>query len=159
LPGRERPCVTNQVAYPGECGHRDLRDARVKGAKELQKKARDTFSRNIKDKARLPHCWLLFATTAEDKWIWPPSEQGVNARSGWQESQWWGLWGPKRMDEWATAYASEFKVPVNARAWAALLRALQALGWAALVECKKLWKVFCKLRAGESAEVDQAGGG
>ncbi len=57
------------------------------------------------------------------------------------------------MDEWATAYASEFKVPVNARAWATPLRALQALGWAALTECKKVWKVFCKLRAGESAEV------
>ena len=57
------------------------------------------------------------------------------------------------MDEWATAYASEFKVPVDARAWATLLRALQALGWAALAECKKVWKVFCKLRAGESAEV------
>ncbi len=37
---------------------------------------------------------------------------------------------------------------------ATLLRALQAaLGWAALAECKKTWKVFCKLRAGESAEV------
>ncbi len=121
-------------------------DARVKAAKELQEKAREIFSRKIKDKAgRLPHWWLLFATTVEDKWIWPPSEQGVNARSGWQESQWWGLWGPKRMDEWVTAYASEFKVPINARAWATLLRALQALGWAALAECKKVWKVFCKL--------------
>ncbi len=57
------------------------------------------------------------------------------------------------MDEWATAYASEFKVPVNSRAWATLLRALQALGWAALAECKKVWKVFFKLRAGASAEV------
>ncbi len=64
-----------------------------------------------------------------------------------------GLWGPKRLDEWATAYELEFKVPVKARAWATLLRALQALGWAALAECKKVWKIFCKLRAGESAEV------
>jgi hypothetical protein len=91
--------------------------------------------------------------SADDKWMWPPSEQGVNARSGWQETHWWGLWGPKRLDEWATAYELEFKVPVKARAWATVLRALQALGWAALAECKKVWKVFCKLRAGKSAEV------
>jgi hypothetical protein len=64
-----------------------------------------------------------------------------------------GLWGPKRLDEWATAYEREFKVPVKARAWATFIRALQALRWAALAECKKVWKVFCKLRAGESAEV------
>ncbi len=57
------------------------------------------------------------------------------------------------MDEWATAHVAEFNVPVNARAWATLLRALQALGWAALAECKTVLKVFCKLRAGESAEV------
>ncbi len=49
-----------------------------------------------------------------------------------------GFVGPKRMDEWATAYASEFKFPVNARAWATLLRALHALGWAALAECKNV---------------------
>ncbi len=40
----------------GECGYRDLRDARVKSAKELQEKARDIFLRKIKDKAgHLPH--------------------------------------------------------------------------------------------------------
>ena len=49
--------------------HRDLRDARVKSAKELQEKARVIFTRKIKDKAgRLPHWWLLFAITADDKW-------------------------------------------------------------------------------------------
>ncbi len=57
------------------------------------------------------------------------------------------------MDEWASAHVADYNVPVSARAWATLLRALQALGWAALAECKKVWKVFCKLRAGESAEV------
>ena len=57
------------------------------------------------------------------------------------------------MDEWASTHVADFNVPVNARAWATLLRALQALGWAALAECKKVWKVFCTLRAGESAEV------
>ena len=110
----------------------------MKAAKELQGKAREIFTKKIKDKeGRLPHWWLLFAISADDKWIWPPSEQGVDARSGWQETQWWGLWGPKRLDEWATAYEREFKVPVKARAWATLIRALQALGWAALAECKK----------------------
>ncbi len=64
-----------------------------------------------------------------------------------------GAMGSKRLDEWSTAYEREFKVPVKARARATLIRALQALGWAALAECKKVWKVFCKLRAGESAEV------
>ncbi len=142
-PAGSAPVLQTRWHILGECGHRDLRDARVKGAKELQENAREIFSRKIKDKAgRLPHWWLLFATTVDDKWIWPPSAQGVNARSGWQESHWWGLWGPERMDEWTTAYASEFKVPVNARAWATLLRALQALGWAALAECKKVRKVF-----------------
>ncbi len=59
----------------GECGYHDLRDARVKGAKEMQEKAREIYSRKIKDKAgRLPYWWLLFATTVDDKWIWPPSE-------------------------------------------------------------------------------------
>ena len=85
---------------------------------------------------------MLFAITADDKWIWPPSEPGVNARSGKQESHWWGLWGPKRLDEWASAYAAEFKVPVSARAWGTLLRALQALGWASLAECKSVVEVI-----------------
>ena len=153
-PAGSAPVLQTRWHILGECGHQDLRNARVKGAKELQGKAREIFTKKIKDKSgRLPHWWLLFATTADDKWIWPPSEQGVNDRSGWQESQWWGLWGPKRMDEWASAHVADFNVPVNARAWATLLRALQALGWAALAECKKVWKVFCKLRAGESAEV------
>jgi len=153
-PAGNAPVLQTRWHILGECGHRDLRDARVKSAKELQEKARVIFTRKIKDKAgRLPHWWLLFAITADDKWIWPPSEQGVNDRSGWQESHWWGLWGPKRLDEWASAYEEEFKVPVSARAWGGLLRALQALGWAALAECKSVWKVFCKLRAGESAEV------
>ncbi len=71
----------------GKCGHRDSRDARVKSVKELQEKARDIFLRKIKNMAgRLPHWWLLFATTSDDKWIWPPSERGLNARSGWMES-------------------------------------------------------------------------
>ena len=78
---------------------------------------------------------------------------GERPGSGWQESHWCGLWGPKRLDEWASAYEEELKVPVSAMAWGSLLRALQALGWAALAECKFVWKVFCKLRAGESAEV------
>jgi hypothetical protein len=52
---------------------------------------------------------------AEDKWIWPESEQGVNAKAGWQESHWWGLWGPKRTDEWADAYLAEYKVPMSDR--------------------------------------------
>jgi hypothetical protein len=35
--------------------------------KELQEKAREILSRKIKDKAgRLPHWWLLFATTLDD---------------------------------------------------------------------------------------------
>ena len=33
---------------------------------------------------RLPNWELLYAITAEDKWIWPESEQGVNAKAGWQ---------------------------------------------------------------------------
>jgi hypothetical protein len=153
-PAGSTPVLQTRWHVLGECGHSDLRDARVKAAKELQGKAREIFTKKIKDKeGRLPHWWLLFAISADDKWIWPPSEQGVDARSGWQETQWWGLWGPKRLDEWATAYEREFKAPVKARAWATLIRALQALGWAALAECKKVWKVFCKLRAGESAEV------
>ena len=114
-PAGNAPVLQTRWHILGECGHRDLRDARVKSAKELQEKARVIFTRKIKDKAgRLPHWWMLFAITADDKWIWPPSEQGVNDRSGWQESHWWGLWGPKRLDEWASAYEEEFKFPVSA---------------------------------------------
>ena len=54
---------------------------------------------------------MLYATNKEDQWIWPESEQGVQARSGWQESHWWGLWGSKRMDEWAEAHAREHNAP------------------------------------------------
>ena len=56
------------------------------------------------------------------------------------------------MDEWATNYAAANGGVVSAMAWAMLLRALQQLGWAAVRECKKVWKIFCKLRAGEDAE-------
>ena len=59
------------------------------------------------------------------------------------------MWGPKRMDEWADAHLAEYKVPVSDRAWSTLLRVLQQLGWAALAQCKMVWKVFCRLRAGE----------
>ncbi len=77
------PVLQTRWHILGECGHPDLRNARVKGAKDLQAMAHETFSKKIKDKAgRLPQWWLLFANTADDKWIWPPSEQGVNARSG-----------------------------------------------------------------------------
>ncbi len=56
-----------------ECGHCDLRDARVKAAKELQAKAREIFTKKIKEKeGRLPHWWLLFAVSADDKSIWAP---------------------------------------------------------------------------------------
>jgi hypothetical protein len=122
----------------GECQHRDLRDARRKAAKEIQETARGLFLKRIKDRSgRLPNWELLYAITAEDKWIWPESEQGVNAKAGWQESHWWGLWGPKRMDEWADAYLEEYKAPVSDRAWSTLLRVLQQLGWAALAQCGK----------------------
>jgi hypothetical protein len=70
---------------------------------------------------------MLYAITAEDRWIWPVSEQGVNAKAGWQESHWWGLCGPKRMDEWADTHLEEHKVPVSDRAWSTLLRVLQQL--------------------------------
>ncbi len=53
------------------------------------------------------------------------------------------------MDEWASAYASEFKVPVNARAWATLLRAFQALGWAALAEYKNSGRCFANCERGK----------
>ena len=53
------------------------------------------------------------------------------------------------MDEWADAHLEEYKVPVSDRAWSTLLRVLQQLGWAALAQCKAVWKVFCRLRAGE----------
>ncbi len=74
-PAGSAPVLQTRWHILGECGHRDLRDARVKAAKELQDKARENFSRKIKDKAgRLPHWWLLLATNVDDKWIWPPSE-------------------------------------------------------------------------------------
>ena len=56
------------------------------------------------------------------------------------------------MDEWATNYAEAKGGVVSAMAWAMLLRAVQQLGWAAVRECKKVWKVFCKLREGDDAE-------
>ncbi len=87
-PPGSAPVLQTRRHILGESGHCDLRDAWVKAAKELHEKAREIFSRKIIDKAgRLPHWWLLFATTVDDKWILPHSEQGVNARSGWQESQ------------------------------------------------------------------------
>ena len=53
------------------------------------------------------------------------------------------------MDEWADAHLEEYKAPVSDRAWSTLLRVLQQLGWAALAQRKAVWKVFCRLRAGE----------
>ena len=95
----------------------------MKAAKEIRDTTRSTFL-NIKDRSgRLPHWDMLYATNKDDQWIWPESEQGVQARSGWQESHWWGLWGPKRMDEWAEAHAREHNGPVSERAWATLLPA------------------------------------
>ncbi len=73
-------------------------------------------------------------------------------KSGWQISHWWGLWGPNRMDKWATDHQDQGN-PVSAREWAALLRALQQLGWSALDQCRSVWKVCCRLRAGIDADV------
>ena len=42
---------------------------------------------------------------------------------------------------------------MSAREWEALLRALQQLGWSALDQCRTVWKVFCRLRAGIDADV------
>jgi hypothetical protein len=84
--------------------------------------------------------------------VWPDDETGINAQSGWQISHWWGLWGPNRMDKWATDHQDQGN-PVSVREWAALLRALQQLGWSALDQCRSVWKVFCQLRAGIDADV------
>ncbi len=55
-PAGSAPVLQTRWHILGESGHCDLRDARVKGAKELQEKSREIFSRKIKDKAgRLPH--------------------------------------------------------------------------------------------------------
>ncbi len=100
----------------------------------------------------------LFAITADGdryQWVWPDDEPGINAKSGWQLqiSHWWGLWGPNRMDKWATDHQDQGN-PVSAREeWAALLRALQQLGWSALDQCRSVWKVFCRLRARIDADV------
>ena len=56
------------------------------------------------------------------------------------------------MDKWATDHQDQGN-PVSAREWAALLRALQQLGWSALNQCRTVWKVFCRLRAGIDADV------
>ncbi len=47
-PAGSAPVLQTRWHILGECGHRDLLDARVKGAKELQEKAREIFSRKIK---------------------------------------------------------------------------------------------------------------
>ena len=151
-PGGSALSLQSRWHVLGVCLHPDLRDARMKAAKEIREVARRTFLSITDREGRLPHWELLFATNKEDQWIWPDSEQGVHARSGWQESQWWGLWGPKRMDEWAAAYFQEHKIPVSERAWGTLLRALQRVGWTAVAQCKAVWKTFCKLRAGVDAE-------
>ena len=53
----------------------------------------------------------------------PDDEPGINAKSGWPISHWWGLWGPNRMDKWATHHQDQGN-KVSAREWAALPRAL-----------------------------------
>ena len=107
----------------GECQHQELKDARRQAAKTLQEQAYKVFTKKIKDpKNRLPNWQIIFAITKEDRWVWPTAEQGVDANSGWQEPQWWGLSGPRRMDEWATNYAEANGGVVSAMAWAMLLR-------------------------------------
>jgi hypothetical protein len=112
----------------GRCQHPDLKDARRKAALELQSKTHSTFTQKIKDpRGRLPYWRQLFAITPDDRWVWPDDEPGINAKSGWQISHWWGLWVPNRMDKWATDHQDQGN-PVSAREWAALIRALQQLG-------------------------------
>jgi hypothetical protein len=110
----------------GQCQHPDLKDARRKAALELQSKTHSTFTRKIKDlRGRLPYWRQPFAITADDELVWPDDEPGINAKSGWQISHWWGLWGPNRMDKWATDHQDQGN-PLSAREWAVLLRALTA---------------------------------
>ena len=152
-PVGSRPFQQTRWHVLGQCQHPDLKDARRKAASELQAKTHTTFTQKIKDpRGRLPYWRQLFSITADDQWLWPDDEPGINAKSGWQISQWWGLWGPNRMDKWATDHQDQGN-PVSAREWAALLRALQQLGWSALNQCRTVWKVFCRLRAGIDADV------
>ena len=72
----------------GQCQHPDLKDARRKAALELQAKTHTTFTQKIKDpRGRLPYWRQLFSITADDQWVWPDDEPGINAKSGWQISQ------------------------------------------------------------------------
>ena len=102
-PVGSRPFQQTRWHVLGQCQHPDLKDARRKAASELQAKTHTTFTQKIKDpRGRLPYWRQLFSITADDQWLWPDDEPGINAKSGWQISQWWGLWGPNRMDKWAT---------------------------------------------------------
>ena len=57
----------------GVCLHPDLRDARMKAAKEIREVARRTFLSITDRGGRLPHWELLFAKNKEDQWVWPDS--------------------------------------------------------------------------------------
>ncbi len=58
----------------------------------------------------------VFATAVfhNHRRVWPEDEPGINAKFGWQISHWWGLWGPNRMDKWATDQKDQSN-PVSAR--------------------------------------------
>jgi hypothetical protein len=75
----------------GQCQH-PLKDARRKAALELQSKTHSTFTQKMKDpRGRLPYWRKLFSITADDQWVRADDEPGINAKSGWQISHWWGL--------------------------------------------------------------------
>ena len=68
------PVIQTRWHVLGQCLHPDLRDARMKAAKEIRDTTRSTFL-NIKDRSgRLPHWEMLYATNKDDQWIWPESE-------------------------------------------------------------------------------------
>jgi hypothetical protein len=72
---------------------------------------------------------------------------GVNARSGWQESHWWGLWGPRRVDgrvgdglrDGISGYGQRAGMGNRTRSGPGIK----------MGSLKKVWKAFCKLREGK----------
>ena len=71
--------LARPVLLLGQCQHPDLKDARRKVALELHSKTHSTFTQKIKDpRGRLPYCRQLFSITADDQWVWPDDEPGIN---------------------------------------------------------------------------------
>jgi hypothetical protein len=87
------PFQQTRLHVLGQCQHPEFKGARRKAARPgaAVQNPQYLYTEDQRPRGRLPHWRHIFSITADDQWVWPDDEPGINAKSaGWQISHWWG---------------------------------------------------------------------